>query len=66
MDGESLKRQFLRIFDIAQLKSIVIENAYREGNGKREWIVNVNRNLNDWKIEEYEALLLLLSTMHVN
>lgn len=32
----------------------------------REGFVNANRNLNDWGIEEYEALLQLLATVHVN
>lgn len=50
MDGGSLNRQFQRIFVIAQLKNMIIKDAYREGNGNREWIVNVNRNLNDWEV----------------
>lgn len=64
--GGSLKRQFPRIYAIAQPKNMLIEDAYREKNGSREWIINVNRNLNDWEVEEYEATLQLLSTVNVN
>lgn len=30
------------------------------------WQVNVNRNLQDWEIEEYESLLQTLATNHVS
>lgn len=43
-----------------------IWKPFFEENGDRRWFVNVNRNLNDWEIEEYEALLLLLSTIQLN
>lgn len=36
-----------------------VEEAYGEGNDRREWSVNVTRNLNDWEIEEYEAVFQL-------
>lgn len=55
-DGGSLKRQFPRIYAIAQLKNMFMEDAYGENNSNREWIVNVNRNLNNWKVEEYKAI----------
>lgn len=38
-----------------------MEEAYSIVDGSREWNVKVTRNLNDWEVEEYEALLLLLS-----
>lgn len=63
IDGR-LKNQFPRIYAIAQSKNMFIEDPYRVTNGNSKWIVNVNRNLND--VEEYEAMLLLLSTLHVN
>lgn len=34
-------------------------------NGRLEWLVTVTRNLNDWEIEEYKALVYLLSTEHL-
>lgn len=42
----SLKTHFLRVYAIAQSKSISVEESYRDGNGGSEWIVNVNQNLN--------------------
>lgn len=64
--GGTLKRQFPRIYAIAQSKNMFIEDAYRDNNGSREWIVNMTRNLNDWEIKEYKVLLWLLSTVQVN
>lgn len=56
-----LKDQFLRIFAIASSKNMVVEEAYLADSRSKWWNVNVIGNRNDWKIEEYEALLLLLS-----
>lgn len=60
--GVRLMSRFPRIFAITQSRNMVIEEAYRDLNGSRDWLVNVTRNLNDWKICEYEALLQLLDS----
>lgn len=58
--------QFPQIFVIAQAKNMFVEEAYGEGNDRREWSVNVTRNLNDWEIEEYEAVFQLQATTQLN
>lgn len=45
---------------------MVIEDAYRDYIGIREWIINVTRNLNDWEVGEYEELLQLRAMKQVN
>lgn len=60
-----LKDQFPRVFINAKSKNMVIEEAYIEGSGNREWNVNTTRSLNDWEIDEYEALLHLLPNVKV-
>lgn len=61
-----LKDQWPQIFTIAQTKNTMIMDAYEGDELRREWTVNVTRNINDWELEEYEALLQLLTTAHLN
>lgn len=44
----------------------MVEEAYSADSGSRGWNVSVIRNLNDWEIEECEALLLLLSQFQLD
>lgn len=45
---------------------MLIEEAYRRSNDGTEWTVNVYRNLNNWEVSEYEDLLRLLASQHIN
>lgn len=54
------------IFAIAQSRGMVIEEAYRDISGSTEWMVNVTRNLNDWEVSEYEALLQVLAAQQIS
>lgn len=42
-----------------------VEEAFW-GDNSREWAVDVSKNLQDWEVEEYEDLLQLLATIHLN
>lgn len=45
---------------------MVVEEAYRVANGSIVWEINVCRNLNDWEVQEFEDLLLLLAELSVS
>lgn len=60
-----LKDQFLNIFAVATSRNMVVEAVYSGVSRRREWAVNVTKNLNDWKIEENENLLLMLSNIQL-
>lgn len=60
-----LKDRFSRIFSIAQSRNILIEDAYRMGNGNIGWSINVVRSLNGWEIREYEDMLMILSSQQI-
>lgn len=47
-----LEDHFSRIFAIAQARDIIVEEAYSVMRGSRDWTVQVNRNLNDWEVDE--------------
>lgn len=55
-DG-NLKGRFPNIFSIAQNKNLLVEAAYQVSNGMVVWSINLNRNLNDGELGEYENLL---------
>lgn len=61
-----LEDHFPRIFVIASPKNMRIAAAFTEGSGRRGQNVNVTKNLNDWEIEEYEAVLFLLIQIPLN
>lgn len=58
--------QFPRIFTIASSKNTMVEEGYSVVSGSGGWIVNITKNLNDQKIEEYDTLLFLLSQIQLN
>lgn len=66
IEGSCLMRSFPSIYAIAQSKNMKIEDAYKIIDGSVVWLVNVIRNLNDWKVNEYESLLQTLETQQIN
>lgn len=66
MGGECLKSRFPRIFAFALTKNMLVEETYVDSNGSCIWSVNLLRNLNDWKIRDYEELLSIVSQKHIN
>lgn len=42
------------------------EDVFRGEGGRRVWNMNFSKNLNDWELEEYEALLQLLSNVQLS
>lgn len=44
------------IYTIAQSKIMKIKYFYKIINGNVIWMINVNKNLNDWEVNEYESL----------
>lgn len=64
--GECTQWKIGRGDRITQSKNMVVKEAYKESNDSRVWEVNINRNLNDWEIQEYEALLHLLDSKQLN
>lgn len=45
---------------------MVVEEAYWVSNENVVWSINVNRNLNDWEIGEFEEPIQLLATQQVS
>lgn len=44
---------------------MLVADAYRIYNDCVVWSVRVNRNLNDWKMQEFEELFMLLEKQNV-
>lgn len=66
VEGGSLMSRFSLIFAISQSRNMVSKEAFNKVNGNRECVINVTKNLNDWEISEYEALMQLLAAQHIN
>lgn len=61
----SLRNHFPKIYAIAQRKNMVEEVIRGEDTNSMQNL-NLFRNLNDQEIEEFEALLLLMSTVQLS
>lgn len=57
--------RFPRIYEIAQSKQMLVQEAYQIGNDSIKWTVNVSKNPNDWEVNEYEELLEILAAQEI-
>lgn len=64
-DG-SLMSRIPRIFNIAQYKSLTVGESYQFINGRAVWAINVQRNMNNWEVAEYDGLLQALEVHRVS
>lgn len=63
-DSASFKDRFPLIFAIAKNKDSSVFEATENNLGT--WNIVVNRNLQDWEIDEYEMMHLTLATIQLN
>lgn len=56
-----LKDKYPRIFAIAQNRNMYVREVYIGIGEDRVWNVQLNRNLNDWEIKDYQQLMRIVS-----
>lgn len=56
----------MMIFSIAQLKNMLIEDAYQQSNGNVNWDIKIVKNLNDWEISNHAEILKVLSSQQIS
>lgn len=61
----SLLSRFPNIFAFAKDKHILLRDAF-SGIDHRVCSISVCKNLNDWKIEDYDGFLSLMSSVQLN
>lgn len=54
------------IFAIARRKEAMVQGFFQALWVNDSWIMEVSRNLNDWKIREYGSVLTVLSKCTLN
>lgn len=61
-----LREQFPGIYALALRKNVVVEEVFRGVDGRSGWDMNLVRNLNDWKIDEFTRFIQLLTDAHLD
>lgn len=66
IDSGCLKDWSPQMYAIAQTKNMRVVDAGEWGLNRNVWAVNVIRNLNGWKVEEYKNVLNRLANVQLN
>lgn len=60
LEGGTLRYQFPQVYVIAWYNNALIQDSFIGNMENSECFVEVIRNLNEWEVGEYKALLLTL------